>query len=165
MCEKTVAILKEIEEKGVGRHILLTNELKPAIINSGRQLAQIEKMLEEALEDVTTNRPNNEKKQRILDVASRIEEETRAAQEDARRRLEKDGKFGDFDAINRYIRIWSIAITLLGGGAETLKKETKRVLIGQITELTGAILDLLLKAFPRAIFDELRGSCKIIWTS
>lgn len=158
---KTDKILEEVAAKFTGKHILLTDELRPAIIKTGQQLAQTEKMLEDAVEDVTSNRPNSEKKQKLLDLSAQVEEETRAAQEDAQRRLVDGDKDKEFEGIKGYLKILSIATTLLGGGAETLSKDAKRHLAERITNLTASLLDILLREFPNQIFVELRKTMKM----
>jgi hypothetical protein len=66
------------------KHILLSDKIHPNILDNRTRLSSIHDRLEKAFDDVAHSRPNSLEKQQLLDVARRIEEGAKTAQEKAR---------------------------------------------------------------------------------
>jgi nucleoside phosphorylase len=147
--------LSEAKATQTGKHILLTNEIRPALLeNPGRHKA-LEGQLQQAVEDVKTNRSNSVKKQEILDIAQKVEGSAREAQENAE--LGRSNSASELEhAIGASLRIWSIAIVLLGSGSETLDRAPKRELSRLIVKLSSLLIDKLMRSFPLAPFEGLK---------
>lgn len=135
-------------------HVLLTDEIRPRIVEKKSRLRDIQEKLESAFDDVVHSRPNSVEKQRILDIAGRIQDSARTAQEDLTRSRRQDD--GEIAKLRNPIRLWAIATVLLGSGSESLKRDPKRELARKIVQATSLLIDALLRAFPRLEFEEFK---------
>jgi nucleoside phosphorylase len=143
----------ELAPSESGTNILLTNEIRPPILDRREQLRGVEERLQKAFEDVVFGRPNSHEKQQLLDLAYQVEEGAKAAQE--KQRLESD-KNSDAPEMDQAGGVLGAAIILLGSGSERLDKAPKRKLAELIVRLSARILDRLLRTFPTVKFDEFK---------
>lgn len=152
------SIIESLSDKSQ-KHILLTNELKANLFSQRHQIIALERALKSASDDVLHNRPNKDRKQDILDIATKIEEVSRQVQHSAIS-SEAPQQPESPTHLETHFRIWAIATTFLGGGSERLDKDSKRALAEKIVKLTGPLLDALLRCRPQNEFDELREKLK-----
>lgn len=139
------------------KHILLTDEIRPRIVDRQTRLRDLQDKLQKAFDDVVQGRPNSVEKQRMLDVATRVQESARSEQERISKANREAGQ-ATISNLNDPIRVWGIATTLLGSGSESLKKAQKRKLAELIVRSTSILIDALLRAFPRLEFDQFKDS-------
>lgn len=149
------AAIEDLPRPDKGKFALLTDEIRPDVVNNRSRLQNVQKRLKSAFEDVTSNRPNSREKQKLLDVAARVEESARSAKEDIFKDS-GDEKSNSLERLESPLRMWSIAIMLLGSGSEKLLKAPKRNLAHTIVRSTSLLLDELLKAFPREEFEQFK---------
>ncbi|MBB4184779.1 nucleoside phosphorylase [Sinorhizobium terangae] len=161
--DRIISTLKKVadDEKShkPNQHILLTNEIRPVLVDHPERHRSLQEQLEKAFSDVVNNRSNSAEKQRILDVAQNVEARAREAQETAQLAYREETK-AEERKFNDLLRIWSIAIVLLGSGSERLNREPKRELARLIVELSSILLEKLLRGFPREQFKELKDKLK-----
>ena len=142
------------------KHILLTNEIKPASIDHPSRLKSLQDQLEKAVSDVITNRTNSSEKQQILDVAEKVENEARQFRTTQSIEESTDEDTKNSDDFQQLSRIWSIAIVLLGAGSEKLDRGPKRELSRLIVQASSLLIDKMLRTFPRAEFEKLKNEMK-----
>lgn len=135
-------------------HILLTDEIRPSIIDNRRRLQNFEEQIKKAFEDVTLGRPNSKEKQRLLDVASNVEGRARIASNEVR--IRSPEKHSELDRLHRGFRLWTAAIVGLGAASEHLEGPAKRQLAQQVIRATSILLDRWMRAFPRLEFEEFK---------
>lgn len=140
----------------VEENILLTNSIRPASIDNPRRIKALQDQLEKAVADVVGNRPNSAEKQRILDVAEKIESEARQVKQTRDVEPQQSESVTNSSDLRQLFRIWSVAIVLLGAGSEKLDKDPKRKLSKQIVEVGSLLIDRILRTFPRKAFDQLK---------
>ena len=150
-----VEAAEQFKENAGGGHILLTDEIRPALVDKRVRIAEIESRLEKAFDDVLTNRPNSLEKQKLLDVAARVQESAKVAH-DASQQISSGPAEAKLKRLTEGFRAWVAATVLLGSGAERLKKEPKRSLAQKIAELTSVLIDEALRVFPKLEFDTLK---------
>lgn len=136
--------------------ILLDPSVCPALLRRQDRLNSIQKQLQKAEEDVSADRDQSHAKQRFLDAADRVREEAGAKL--YRAEAEADIAQGDNKQIiqEEDVVLWSVAVALLGSGAERLEAKTKRELVSKIVKLSCAIVDVWTKARYAVKFDELK---------
>lgn len=144
----------QLNEETNEEHILLTNELRPPYVERQARVQVLKERLQKAFEDVGNNRANSGDKQRLLDIASRVEEEAKEDIELLNAR-EREGKEDDVKTRDGF-RVWAIATTLIGSGSERIDREPKRKLAAGIVQITTVLLDRIMREFPVANFDKLR---------
>ncbi|PDS29323.1 hypothetical protein, partial [Rhizobium phaseoli] len=154
--EKMTAALDR--ERGVKseKHILLTNQLRPTYVDHPEKIKSLQTQLEKAVSDVVTNRGNSSEKQKILDIAEKVESEARQFQEHKSVDEETEQAIKNSDDLEQLVRLWNVAIVLLGAGSEKLDRKPKRELSRLIVETSSLIIDRLLRAFPTTQFDDLK---------
>lgn len=139
------------------KHILLTNDIRPILVDHPARFKALEDQLQRAMDDVVNDRSNSQDKQRILDIAQRVEHSAREAHDEAQGDVEADEVR---QQMQRLTRIWGVAIVALGSGSEQLDKDVKRLLSELIVKASSAILDRSLRAFPQAEFRQLKDELK-----
>ncbi|KDR86359.1 hypothetical protein L903_03005 [Agrobacterium sp. JL28] len=139
------------------QHILLTNDIRPVLVDHPRRFASLEEQIRNAVRDVIDDRPNSVEKQRIIDIASRVETSAREAQKEAEQEVDSGDNYQD---IRRLVRIWTIAIVSLGSGSEQLGRSAKRELAELVVRAGSVILDASLRVFPSARFEALKAELK-----
>ena len=118
--------------------ILFQNTLNPALLERHERLRTIHRKLQQAEEDVRNDRDQSREKQRMLDTTDIIRETTSAKIAEAR---QKQGDELHATAQGQAMSIWSIALSLLGSGAERLEGQIKRELVEKVIRLTVAIIN------------------------
>ncbi|MGY3582560.1 nucleoside phosphorylase [Bradyrhizobium sp. USDA 4341] len=147
-------MVRELGSEASGQtHILITNEIRPSILDKPGRLRALQDRLDRAFEDVRFNRPQSIEKQRILDIATRVDAEVRDERERALERIVGDESWS---RLEHAARIWGVSIILLGSGSERLDKDAKRQLSLRIVQLTSRILDMILRSFPLVEFAALK---------
>jgi len=135
--------------------ILLSNKIQPALLSKNDRVRGMQKRLQKAIADVTNDSDASQEKQKLLDAAARIRvEASRQAQdkeleENEKRTIEEDA-----------LEVWSVAIYLLGAGAERLEAQTKRAFVSKIIKLSSLILDDWTRNVAEVDFKEIRHKVK-----
>ncbi len=148
-------VIEEFRVASTAEHVLLTNTIQPRGLRSVTRLEQLQSRLQKAVEDVVESRPNKEQKQSLIDLAERVENGAKQAQENSQNHL-TDSEQQTLDRLKKPFDVWAAAVVMLGSGAERIPRDPKRALALQIVEATSALLDALVKAFPPEIFNRLR---------
>lgn len=115
---------------------LETGAIHPVMMKQKGLASAVSRRVEIATQAVADGRDETAEKQRLLDVAERVLDET----------VEREGS--DIDEpdpsvvkINEALRFWGTAVVLLGQGAEKLDDTRKKILAGMVTKLGAAIID------------------------
>ncbi|MBX5159847.1 hypothetical protein HJB89_22430 [Rhizobium sp. NZLR8] len=154
--EKMTAALDRERGAKSEKHILLTNQLRPTYVDHPEKLKSLQTQLEKAVSDVVTNRGNSSEKQKILDIAEKVESEARQFHEHKPVDEESERAIKNSDDLEQLVRLWNVAIVLLGAGSEKLDRKPKRELSRLIVETSSLVIDRLLRAFPTTQFDDLK---------
>jgi hypothetical protein len=133
---------------------LLDPAIRPAILAKHEQLGAVQQRIQQATEDVVADREQTSTKQAILDAADRLRQE--AGSEVQTTRLIPSILDGGL-AIN-VMTTWSVAVTLLGSGAERLEATTKRETVRKIVKLSSFIADEWMRSHKAVDFDAIRKS-------
>jgi nucleoside phosphorylase len=145
----------EISRQLPGKHILLTDEVRPPIVDKRQRLKALEGRLQKAFEDVALNRPNSQEKQQLIDVATHLEDRARDATEEvARSTNDEAGK--SFDQLGQCFQQWVIGTIALGSASEHLSADDKRSLAQVIVTSTSVLMDAWMRAFPKGAFDQFK---------
>lgn len=154
----TAAIREVIDQYALAAsktHILLSDEIRPRIVEKQARLHDLQEKLQKAFDDVANSRPNSAEKQKLLDIATRVQDNARAAQEDLKRK-NRGTEDSELSKLKNPLRVWAVATMLLGSGSESLKKAPKRELANLIVSSTSLLIDALLRAFPRVGFEQFK---------
>lgn len=119
-------------------HILLTNEINPAINRSLKTADTLQKNLKRAIDDVQTGRSGADKKQKILDLAERIQESTS-------RHAKADGSPNNDEAskeLDQASKAFLLGTLLLGSGSEHLLADEKRSISSKLLDSGADIVDI-----------------------
>jgi hypothetical protein len=123
----------------------------------------VQKQLEQAEEDVRSDRDQTRAKQRFLDATDRIREGAGAELFKTQAQgvtSDKNGKprAEGSEAVegSEAAVVWSIAVSLLGSGAERLEAKTKRDLVSKIVKLSSLIVDGWTRAYHGVNWDEIK---------
>jgi nucleoside phosphorylase len=149
---------KAIDQLVVGSpntHVMLSDEIRPALVEKPERLNAIQSRIGKAWEDVSQNRPNSIQKQRLLDIVEDIEEKAKGATEDATKTATEHGS-NSVELLQDGFRLWMSSCILLGGAAEQLSATEKRGLAQRIVRSTSVLLDRWIRAFPTVEFEKLR---------
>lgn len=128
-----------LKERASKPWVLAGDTIVPPLLEQQDRLAALEKRLHKAVTDVINDEDKSYEKQKLLDAydrvrehAARMSEEAKEAREQGEQKRSPEG-----DALSA----WTIAVLLLGAGAERLEAETKRALISKIITLASLIAD------------------------
>ena len=149
------AIAALVERRPAGS-VLLDRELSPGLLDRPDRLNAIRKRLKQAEEDVRLDRDRTREKQRFLDLNDRVREETAARIAEASTAREDPHFSVESDAINK----WSIAVILLGSGAERLEANVKRELIIKVVNLAELIIDGWTRSHRTVDFNQIKNELK-----
>ncbi|WP_161992627.1 5'-methylthioadenosine/S-adenosylhomocysteine nucleosidase [Aureimonas leprariae] len=152
---KLKGMVENLAAKQTSEHILLTNTLRPALLEKTTRLKALDKRIQDAYEDVNSGRSNSLEKQRLLDLATRVEGSARDAQNEIRREHSSEETTAYSRAHDEF-RLWGISTTLLGSASERLNKEPKRSLAKYIVAAMSLLLDQHLRAFPAVEFQRFK---------
>jgi len=138
-----------------GRHILLTDAVRPAMLARQDRLDAIQKRFNKLTDDVKSGRGDVKRKQRMLDVADRVRE-TASGKSGLRDEVApQEGKEG-MEAFDAAVRHWIVATTMLGAGAEHLRAETKQELAAALIDMAASLSHAWTEAYTRVDFEEIR---------
>ncbi|MER8445332.1 hypothetical protein NKH52_19285 [Mesorhizobium sp. M1066] len=138
------------------KHILLTNDIRPALVDKQYRVQALQSRLEKAFDDVSNNRSHSVEKQRLLDFANRFEEEARADSDIVIVDEDEDLMDPEMEGSLKAFRTWEIAAILLGSGSERMNRDPKRRLAKSLVQLTSFLLHRILKSFPKAGFEKFK---------
>jgi hypothetical protein len=133
---------------------LLDPTIRPTILAKHEQLGAVQQRIQQATDDVVSDREQTSTKQAILDAADRLRQE--AASEVQTTRLVPS--ILDSGLTINVMTTWSVAVTLLGSGAERLEATTKREMVRKIVKLSSLIADEWMRAHKAVNFDAIRKS-------
>lgn len=142
--------IADLSSNASATHILLTNEINPPILQKAGRLPALQERLERAFDDVRNNRSRSGEKQRLLDIATKVEDTARDQRKKAHEKARVDNE--GWERVEAAAQVWGISIILLGSGSERLDRESKRALALRIVQLASILLDQIIRAFPKAEF-------------
>jgi hypothetical protein len=148
--------VKQLSGDGKATSILLGNEVHPAMLRRQDRLLSIQRQLQQAEEDVRADRDQSQAKQRFLDASDKIREEAGAELYKAQSVATVADNNGKQSIEGQAVAAWSIAVSLLGSGAERLEAKTKRELVSKIVALARLIIDSWTRAHHTVKFDEIK---------
>ncbi|AXV15206.1 hypothetical protein CYG48_05505 [Neorhizobium sp. SOG26] len=149
--------LEEFRQSKPNIHVLLTNDVRPVFVDHPGRFKALETQLQRAVDDVVNDRSNSHEKQRIIDIANRVQADAREIQDAVRQRADDDEKFA---TTRRLAKLWGIATMSLGSGSEQLARDPKRELAQLVVSASSALLDMGLRTFPAAQFENLKRELK-----
>ena len=124
-------------------HILLTNSVHPVFLSNPGRIDKLRDRLRKTEEEVSRNVGNVPEKQRLLDLADRVKEES--TQETSRVRDDEPDSDAPgvspqlADSPTRAKMFWCLSTILIGMGAENLTRERKDQLIRGVVRLSSII--------------------------
>ena len=136
-------------------HILLTDQVRPALLAQPDRVKALQDRINRAVEDVRKNRDDKERKQRLLDIADRIRE-TAAEQSGKGGRKEGANENERTDRLSAVLQVWSIGALLLGAGAEHLEAAPKQRLSKVLIEIAALAMDEWTQINSAVDFDEIK---------
>ena len=154
------AIAALVERRPAGS-VLLDRELSLGLLDRPDRVNAIRKRLKQAEEDVRLDRDQTKEKQRLLDVNDKLRDETAARIAEASTAREDPHVSIESDAAAK----WSIAVILLGSGAERLEANVKRELILRVVNLGELIIDGWTRANRTLDFEQIKKQMKDVITT
>jgi len=148
-------VIKDIASDGIAGSILMDPAVTPTLLERQDRFRSVQNMLRKAAADVRSERDQSKEKQTLLDVSDRMRENA-GARVSAIRSNNAVGKSGTVNAVDEAAAAWSVAITLLGSGAERLEAGIKRDLIKKVVNLSGLIIDRRTRAHHAVDFEDLK---------
>lgn len=139
-------------------HILLSDEINPALLSKPERLQNVQQRLRKAIDDVNQNKGDLRKKQQMLDIYER-------AREEATKRSKKAPINDKESTDNHNLRVqqldegmlsWIVGIILLGAGSEHLEADKKRELSSLVVKLSARIIHHWTMIYHHVDFDKLR---------
>ena len=116
---------------------LCSNDIRPAMLKHNGQVRALERRIEIATEAVVQGVEERSEKQRLLDLAERVNEEISGAKRDKEDDVETDEeKF-----LNRGLKIWALSVILLGQGSERINNVSKEKLAQAVVSVGAHLLD------------------------
>ena len=131
---------------------MFTNSITPALLDRPDRVDAIRKRLEQAEEDVRLERDQTREKQRFLDMNDWLHEETATRVAEASTAGEDAEQSKESDAVAK----WTVAVILLGSGAERLEANVKRELIGRIVHLGELIIESWTRTHSEVDFQAIK---------
>lgn len=127
----------EIEGCGISvdENVLLDGRILPQYIVRDDQMSVLKRRLETATKAVIDGTGDSEKKQRLLDLAERVNEEVSDQRRDG-----EDEDEDDLDRLTYGLRVWSMSVVMLGQGAERLNSEQKILLAEKVAKAGSNLL-------------------------
>jgi nucleoside phosphorylase len=148
--------IKQIGGDGRASPVLLNNSIALAMLKRPDRLESIQKQLRRAEEDVRNDRDQSQAKQRLLDASDRIRGGAEARLFEMQFGEARAGKNGKSSVADDASGVWSIAVSLLGSGAERLEAQTKRELVSKLIKLSSLLIDELMRAHQAVNFVDLK---------
>jgi hypothetical protein len=152
--QKLDSCIERMIVDGESTSVLLGNSLMPAVLRRQDRLKAIQERLRQAEQEVRTDRDQSREKQRLLDANDRIREEAGA------KLAQTQSEQGESDPRIILLRdaaaAWTVAVSLLGAGAERLEAPTKREIAGKIIKLSVYIIDKWMMAHKSVNFEEIK---------
>jgi nucleoside phosphorylase len=149
------SVVTSLNSEAVEDSSLMDATLFPPLLARPDRLRLIQAQLQSAAADVRADRDQSKEKQKILDMSDQMRE-IAAARASANQSDNSSHKDGTLRAVENAASVWSIAISLLGSGAERLEAGTKRDLIKKIVKLSGLIIDNWTRVHQAVDFEDIK---------
>ncbi|MGH1351329.1 MAG: hypothetical protein ACRBBN_11045 [Methyloligellaceae bacterium] len=129
--------IAECEDRTVttGLHALFDSEISPQLLKKQSAISDVHKRCEHMIDDMLDCDDETEKKQKILDVNSRMRAST------VEHKINSNETPDFHKGRKKLIHDLDLGVTLLGAGAEHLTAKDKRLLADRIIQLTTLITD------------------------
>lgn len=122
-------------------HVLLSDNIRPAMLDKPEQLHSLQMRLLKAVEEVNESKGDIKKKQQMLDIFEHMQEK---AARQSKERETSSSAGGDMTSPNKLLDeavfYWVVGSVLLGSGSEQLEAKTKRNLAGILIRLSSLII-------------------------
>ena len=157
MNKRVVSLQSDALQTTKRQPAILSGALVPKIMKSETRLRAIQARISSLSSDVKAGKRSTEEKQKLLDIVDKAQ--LKAAQKTIKSRSKQKTKTpslnGEFqqDCLN-----WSIAVNLIGAGAEYLSADIKRQLVRSIIVVGDHIIDHALLAMENVDFDQIKKS-------
>ena len=147
--------IERISGTNTGAPIVLGNDVNPAMLRRPDRFTMIQKRLQQAEDDVVSDRDQSRAKQRFLDTTDRIREDTGAKLFKAQTEVVEGGDEKQ-SILDESGAVWAVAVSLLGSGAERLDADTKRKLVSRIVKVSCSLIDMWTRAHHAIKFDDIK---------
>jgi hypothetical protein len=150
--------LADLKPYAGSRHVLIGDELKPALLGKPGKLDQIQSRLRKAVDAVASGKGDIAEKQRLLDYARKVRHNTVKGKK-KKKNIESDADTAPSEraqALDRAVLRWVVGTVLLGSGAEHLRRGAKRELAKQIVRLASTIIDVWTRGHASVDFERIR---------
>lgn len=134
--------LGELERSNSRPGVMLTGELKPALLERPGQIATLRNAVQQSLKALTIHGKDGKRKQRFIDVANKAVRETGQAKADELQKAKPETQ----DLISRSRRDWQVGCVLLGAAAEQLVATRKQQLIPLLVQTASRLIDAQTRA-------------------
>lgn len=131
-------------------HILLRDDLRPRAVSSMDKVRQLKNRLDKAVSDVHEGGSNSKKKQRLLDLADIVRDNTAKHARD----LEEAGHSERM--LDAAMKSFVVGVILLGSGVERLNAAEKRHLGQNLIRLGADIIDVWTAARLKVDFSQFK---------
>lgn len=137
MILEKLSSLEIIKQSTVANSKLLDGTIHPEILRKQNLNSVVGRRLEIATKAIEEGRDETKEKQRLLDVADRVFEETWELGSTP----EKEGSDPVADVIGKALAQWSISVVLLGQGSEKIPGDLKEELASSVIKIGSVILN------------------------
>ncbi|MCW5688492.1 MAG: hypothetical protein KIT76_08110 [Pseudolabrys sp.] len=146
--------IADLSDLAKSPHILTEQSFQPKLLSNQEKLRGLQAELDRAARDVADDKPNRDRKQRMLDVAERME--TEASRRSTKESESAAGPTAEDGRIGSAVGAWIVGVVMLGSGAEHLEADTKRQLVQDILELGTAAIDAWTRRYASIDFAKLK---------
>jgi nucleoside phosphorylase len=148
--------IQNVTKGGAVNQILLTDEIRPTMLNEPRQLAALQARLNTAVSAVVNGKADTKEKQRLLDISDTIKDKVAEQSRQASNAVADAQPFHSIDHTQELYHIWMSATILLGSGSEHLNAGTKKLLIEDCLRLANIILNEWTRLITKIDFGKIK---------
>ena len=151
--------VQEMSAAGVSQEFLLSDELRPALLQKSDRLGEIRENIQRAVTRLQERTEDGRGKQKLLDIAdnTNAEVEQKVEEKVEGSSAESKNPFGiDTSAIDGLLRDWRIANILLGAAAQRLPGATKQRLAALLATGGAALADRLTRLYASVNFKTVK---------
>lgn len=137
-------------------HILLTDRLRPALIEQPQRVEALRQRLIKTAEDVQRNHGDLKEKQKLLDATDRVRAEAAAASDLAEGKSREKSEGSPLFDLERALKVWTMGTTLLGSGAEHLDGEVRKSIAVLLVRLASMAMHRWAESVNKFDFADLK---------
>lgn len=145
-------VVADLKGEAPSGAILMDPAVYPRALDRMGRLRSAQTLLQKAAADVRSDQDQSHEKQLILDASDHVREMAAEQASSSDRRPPQT----EMAASQRAVTIWSVALNLLGSGAERLEAGTKRNLVKKVVKLSGLIIDNMTRKTFAVDFGEIK---------